>query len=64
MGIPRDDDDPEKLRITTTNGSESVPQNGTVEITEASEDQYGTTKRGLKSRDAQMIALGGSIGTG
>ncbi|KAI7340779.1 histidine permease [Hortaea werneckii] len=64
MGHPHDDDDPEKLRTTTTNGSESVPQNGTVEITEASEDKYGTTKRGLKSRHAQMIALGGSIGTG
>lgn len=25
--------------------------------------QYGSTQRGLKSRHAQMIALGGSIGT-
>jgi amino acid permease len=25
---------------------------------------YGTTQRGLKSRHAQMIALGGTIGTG
>ena len=26
--------------------------------------RYNTTKRGLKSRHAQMIALGGTIGTG
>ncbi|KAF1954023.1 histidine permease [Byssothecium circinans] len=28
------------------------------------DDRYETTKRGLKSRHAQMIALGGTIGTG
>lgn len=30
----------------------------------AGEIQYETTKRGLKARHAQMIALGGTIGTG
>ena len=28
------------------------------------DERYATTKRGLKSRHAQMIALGGTIGTG
>jgi hypothetical protein len=28
------------------------------------DESYGTTQRGLKSRHAQMIALGGTIGTG
>lgn len=28
------------------------------------DESYGTTHRGLKSRHAQMIALGGTIGTG
>lgn len=28
------------------------------------DERYDTTQRGLKSRHAQMIALGGSIGTG
>lgn len=28
------------------------------------DERYATTKRGLKSRHAQMIALGGAIGTG
>lgn len=28
------------------------------------DDRYGITQRGLKSRHAQMIALGGTIGTG
>jgi yeast amino acid transporter len=28
------------------------------------DERYTTTKRGLKSRHAQMIALGGTIGTG
>ncbi|KAL8691716.1 MAG: hypothetical protein Q9218_003130 [Villophora microphyllina] len=30
----------------------------------ASEAKYGTTRRGLKSRHIQLIALGGCIGTG
>ncbi|KAL8852919.1 MAG: hypothetical protein Q9221_002169 [Calogaya cf. arnoldii] len=29
-----------------------------------SDDKYGTTQRGLKSRHIQLIALGGCIGTG
>jgi amino acid permease len=28
------------------------------------DERYSTTQRGLKSRHAQMIALGGTIGTG
>jgi amino acid transporter len=28
------------------------------------DDRYETTKRGLKNRHVQLIALGGSIGTG
>ena len=28
------------------------------------DERYATTQRGLKSRHAQMIALGGTIGTG
>ena len=28
------------------------------------DESYGTTHRGLKSRHAQMIALGGTVGTG
>jgi amino acid transporter len=31
---------------------------------EVFDESYGTTQRGLKSRHAQMIALGGTIGTG
>jgi amino acid transporter len=28
------------------------------------DDRYATTKRGLKSRHVQLMALGGTIGTG
>lgn len=28
------------------------------------DDRYATTQRGLKNRHVQLIALGGSIGTG
>ncbi|KAJ0331448.1 hypothetical protein COL922a_011931 [Colletotrichum nupharicola] len=33
-------------------------------VLEGQGEQHGTTQRGLKSRHAQMIALGGTIGTG
>jgi amino acid permease len=36
---------------------------GTVEAA-VGLDPYGGTKRGLRSRHAQMIALGGAIGSG
>ena len=45
------------------NGSSVEVSEGTVEAA-ASQDRYGGTKRGLKSRHAQMIALGGAIGSG
>lgn len=35
-------------------------ESGTIAI----EQQYGTVKRGLKSRHIQFIAIGGTIGTG
>lgn len=58
-------DDPEKLEPTTTDTSNGVPRNGSIgDIRVGDDAAYNTTKRGLKSRHAQMIALGGSIGTG
>lgn len=67
MGSPSSNDDPEKLAPTATNG-ETLPRAGSVGSIDAPIDRdeatYGKTKRGLKSRHAQMIALGGSIGTG
>lgn len=35
-----------------------------LEATESANAQYGTTRRALKSRHIQLIALGGCIGTG
>lgn len=35
-----------------------------LEATESGNAQYGTTRRALKSRHIQLIALGGCIGTG
>jgi amino acid permease len=35
-----------------------------VVAAELLDERYRTTQRGLKSRHAQMIALGGTIGTG
>lgn len=35
-----------------------------VVVAELVDQRYATTQRGLKSRHAQMIALGGAIGTG
>lgn len=58
-------EDPEKLAPTATNASDGAYRSGSVHIVgDIEETQHGTTKRGLKSRHAQMIALGGSIGTG
>jgi yeast amino acid transporter len=37
---------------------------GSVIAGDLLDERYATTKRGLKSRHAQMIALGGTIGTG
>ena len=35
-----------------------------LEATESGNARYGTTRRALKSRHIQLIALGGCIGTG
>ena len=37
---------------------------GSIIAADLLDDRYAITKRGLKSRHAQMIALGGTIGTG
>lgn len=45
----------------------SLPETGVMKpISPANliDERYATTKRGLRSRHAQMIALGGAIGTG
>jgi amino acid transporter len=41
-----------------------IDRNVTTEIASTDVVEQRTTKRGLKARHAQMIALGGSIGTG
>lgn len=57
--------DPEKLEPVATDSSDTVPQRGSIgDIRMGNDATYNTTKRGLKSRHAQMIALGGTIGTG
>ncbi|KAL8936187.1 MAG: hypothetical protein Q9211_004307 [Gyalolechia sp. 1 TL-2023] len=51
-----------KQEIEKGNGD---PYDGRVVDTEKTTDEkYGTTQRGLKSRHIQLIALGGCIGTG
>lgn len=40
------------------------PRQASVVAASLIDDRFGITKRGLKSRHAQMIALGGTIGTG
>jgi len=49
-------------------GESGMVQRGSVQEimndAELNDQRYETTKRGLKSRHAQMIALGGTIGTG
>lgn len=41
-----------------------IVQHGSVQDIALGGERHETTKRGLKSRHAQMIALGGTIGTG
>ena len=60
-------DDIEKGEIQETGKGFSVSgRKGSVGSVKAAlvDDRYAITKRGLKSRHAQMIALGGTIGTG
>ena len=45
-----------------TNRKSSVAES--VVAADLLDERYTTTQRGLKSRHAQMIALGGTIGTG
>lgn len=49
-------------RISAVGRKSSVA--GSVIAGDLLDDRYAITKRGLKSRHAQMIALGGTIGTG
>lgn len=39
----------------------SAVVNGEVLVTEINDDRFESTQRGLKSRHAQMIALGGTM---
>ncbi|KAL8991889.1 MAG: hypothetical protein Q9169_007565 [Polycauliona sp. 2 TL-2023] len=59
--------DIEKVSADSNDGTspEKLSSND-LEITDSSEsdNKYGTTQRGLKSRHIQLIALGGCIGTG
>lgn len=63
--------DPEKAsgieRVVTGDQEESPGDMQTMEVLKPAnlnDERYNTTKRGLRSRHAQMIALGGAIGTG
>lgn len=49
-------------RVSAVGRKSSVA--GSVIAADLLDDRYAITKRGLKSRHAQMIALGGTIGTG
>ncbi|KAF4425780.1 Proline-specific permease [Colletotrichum fructicola] len=52
---------PMSEKKTAVSGSALEPVES---VHEGQGEQHGTTQRGLKSRHAQMIALGGTIGTG
>ena len=49
-------------KFSLTGRKSSVAE--TIVAADLLDDRYATTQRGLKSRHAQMIALGGTIGTG
>ncbi|KAF2759311.1 histidine permease [Pseudovirgaria hyperparasitica] len=60
--------DVEKVQSHSNVSNNGVPRRGSVTVDiiqhQMFDGQYETTQRGLKSRHAQMIALGGTIGTG
>ncbi|NJR31327.1 amino acid permease [bacterium] len=71
MAAPRDDEkvasisvDPENVRTYSVGRKESVADVKNLVEAELFDDRFAQTQRGLKSRHAQMIALGGTIGTG
>lgn len=49
-------------RPSATGRKASIPES--IVAADLLDERYATTQRGLKSRHAQMIALGGTIGTG
>ena len=50
--------------VPTYDSEKAVGNVGVYEGQLVDADRYGSTKRGLKSRHIQLIALGGAIGTG
>lgn len=77
MSTPPEYSDPEKGVERTTAGDSKVFADRKHSLTgrrasvvesivaaDLLDERYATTQRGLKSRHAQMIALGGTIGTG
>lgn len=56
--------DPEKNAGKAKLPSMDLGRSGSVVVAELDDPRYGQTQRGLKSRHAQMIAIGGTIGTG
>lgn len=51
-------------KLSTGFAGRHEPASAQVIAADLLDDRYEQTKRGLKSRHAQMIALGGTIGTG
>lgn len=72
MSAAKDFTDPEKGASPVgepydhDHGHEARARQASIVAASLIEDpaRYGITQRGLKSRHAQMIALGGTIGTG
>ena len=77
MSTPPEYSDPEKGVERTAVGDSKVFADGKQSLTgrrasvvesivaaDLLDERYATTQRGLKSRHAQMIAFGGTIGTG
>ena len=62
VGIGEVRQGPVNHKLSLTGRKSSVVK--TIVAADLLDDRYATTQRGLKSRHAQMIALGGTIGTG
>lgn len=58
---PESKDDPDR-KHSLTGRKASVAES--IIAADLLDERYAITQRGLKSRHAQMIALGGTIGTG